>query len=103
MTDFADGSLRQLTCNLGEAQSACQHAAVLTDAQVIFVDGPKDGVFERSLLANLHRIGVKPGTLLILDDIRLWRMLDIWRKIAKPKLDVTSLGHYTGTGLVEWR
>ena len=28
--------------------------------------------------------------------------LRIWRAIARPKLDVTSFGHWTGTGLVEW-
>ncbi|MGH7312141.1 MAG: hypothetical protein ACREJV_03130 [Candidatus Rokuibacteriota bacterium] len=31
-----------------------------------------------------------------------WNMLAIWREIRMPKLDVTSFGHWSGTGLVEW-
>jgi hypothetical protein len=29
-------------------------------------------------------------------------MLDIWYNLDKPKLDLTSFGHWSGTGLVEW-
>jgi hypothetical protein len=29
-------------------------------------------------------------------------MLAIWRRIRRPKLDFTSFGHFTGTGLVLW-
>lgn len=39
--------------------------------------------------------------LLVIDDIRLWNVLEIWESIASPKLDVSGFGHYTGTGLVE--
>jgi len=40
--------------------------------------------------------------LIIMDDIRVWNMLAIWRRIDRPKLDLTSFGHWTGTGLVDW-
>jgi hypothetical protein len=36
------------------------------------------------------------------DDIRFWNMLRIWRNVAAPKLDITSFGHWSGTGLVDW-
>ena len=71
-------------------------------AELIFIDGPKDGVFERRLLSNFESLGVRKNTLLVLDDIRLWNMLQIWREIRHQKIDLTSLGHYTGTGLVDW-
>jgi hypothetical protein len=29
-------------------------------------------------------------------------MLGVWRGIARPKLDLTSFGHGSGTGLVRW-
>jgi hypothetical protein len=32
----------------------------------------------------------------------LWNMLDIWYHLDKPKLDMTSFGHWSGTGLVQW-
>jgi hypothetical protein len=39
---------------------------------------------------------------LVFDDIRIWNMLRIWREIVRPKLDLTSFGHWTGTGIVDW-
>jgi len=70
---------------------------------MIFVDGPKDGIFEQRLLDNMRAASfdTKP-MILILDDIRLWNMLGIWRKVSFPKLDLTSFGHWSGTGLIEW-
>jgi len=38
----------------------------------------------------------------IFDDIRDLNMLQFWRDIAPPKLDLSSFGHWTGTGLVRW-
>ena len=52
--------------------------------------------------SDFDLVGVKKNTLLVFDDIRLWNMLEIWREIRHPKIDLTSLGHYTGTGLVDW-
>jgi hypothetical protein len=40
--------------------------------------------------------------IVIFDDIRLMSMVYIRRSIDKPKLDITSFGHWSGTGLVEW-
>jgi hypothetical protein len=42
------------------------------------------------------------GPILVLDDIRLWTMLEIWRSVSWPKLDVTSFGHWSGTGMVDY-
>jgi hypothetical protein len=36
------------------------------------------------------------------DDIRLMNLLSIWRGIQRPKMDITSFGHWSGTGLVDW-
>ena len=101
-SDFADGRFCQLVCDLGEPQTARAHAALLREADLVFVDAAKDGVLERKLLTNFAAIGLKPGALIIFDDIRVWRMLDIWREIAHPKLDATSFGAWSGTGLVDW-
>jgi hypothetical protein len=40
-------------------------------------------------------------TILVLDDTRLLNMIDVWRLIRSPKLDLTSFGHWSGTGLVD--
>ena len=62
----------------------------------------KDGVCEPRILANLQRIAFRKPPLLVMEDIRVWTMLKVWRDIPYPKLDVTSFGSWTGTGLVEW-
>jgi hypothetical protein len=28
-------------------------------------------------------------------------MIDLWRSIESPKLDITSFGHFSGSGLVD--
>ena len=69
---------------------------------MIFVDGPKDGKFESVLMDRFQEIGLPQKPLLVLDDIRVWNMLSIWRNLRLPKLDVTSFGHWSGTGFVDW-
>jgi predicted O-methyltransferase YrrM len=102
-SDFVGGKLTQIVCDLREAQTCTMHSSLLREADLIFVDGPKDGVFERKLAQNFDLLGLKPGALVVFDDIRIWNMLRIWQEIAHPKLDLTGLGHWTGTGLVDWR
>jgi hypothetical protein len=29
-------------------------------------------------------------------------MIELWRNVQKPKLDLTSFGHWSGTGLIDW-
>ena len=101
-SDFAGGMLRQLICDLGQREVAEKHAALLKNADLIFVDAAKDGVFEYRLIQQMQSVGLKPGALVIWDDIRFWCMLRLWREISRPKLDLTSFGHWSGTGLVDW-
>jgi hypothetical protein len=68
----------------------------------MFVDAAKDGAFEVDLLRSFRRVGLRQGTRLVFDDIRLWNMLSFWRHLELPKLDLTSFGDFTGTGLAEW-
>ena len=98
--DFDGTRLTQVLADLSDPDSFREHAALLASADVLFVDGPKDGRFEPAfwrLLAGLPR--TTPG-LVLFDDIRVWSMLDFWRRIDKPKIDLTSFGHWSGTGLL---
>ena len=101
-SDFADGMLRQIICDLAQPEAAKKHAALLQNADLVFVDAAKDGVFEYRLMQQIKLVGLKPGALVIWDDIRFWNMLRLWREISQPKLDLTSFGHWSGTGLVDW-
>lgn len=102
-SDFASERLVQVISNLAEPTECEKLAAVLRTADLLFIDGPKDGRFEQAFLRNFAAIGPKPGAVLLFDDIRLFNMLAFWRAIEKPKLDFTSFGHYAGTGLIHWQ
>lgn len=101
-SDFEDGTISQQIGDLGDPDVFEQHKTLLSESEMIFCDGPKDGFFERNFLRNLSKLRSTKLRLLVFDDIRLWNMLATWREIERPKLDVTSFGHWTGTGLVDW-
>jgi predicted O-methyltransferase YrrM len=102
-TDFSGGRLRQIVGDLSQASEFARHAGLIGAADMIFVDGPKDGVFEPAFLAALDRVSFARRPLLVLDDIRFPNMVALWERIAAPKLDLTSFGHWSGTGVVRCR
>lgn len=97
-TDF-EGRVEQRIGDLSDPAYFAAQLDSLRAAELIFVDGPKDGVFERRFLNLLLRHLPGSGALLVLDDIKLPRMTGVWRWLPLPKLDATSLGHFTGTGV----
>ena len=100
--DFQDGRLAQFTDDVTRPEGFAKHLKLFEAAQLLYVDAAKDGVMESRLLDLLGTVAFRAAPLMVFDDIRLWPMLRIWRRISRPKLDVTSFGHWTGTGLVEW-
>ena len=99
--DFDDGKVIQILSDLSNQAEFNKNLDLLNEAEIIFIDGPKDGVFEYQLLALLKRLKPKENKLLILDDIRFVNMVDLWISIQSPKLDASSLGHWSGTGMVD--
>ena len=39
--------------------------------------------------------------LLLIDDVKYFTMYKVWKKIQSPKLDLSSFGHWSGTGIVD--
>jgi predicted O-methyltransferase YrrM len=101
-SDFQRYNFQQVIGDLGDPATARNHAALVGRADLVFVDAAKDGFLERRLLNNFALAGLRPGALIVFDDVRQWNMLSIWRDIALPKWDLASIGHFTGTGLVHW-
>ena len=98
--DF-EARLTQHIKDLQNPETFNQYADMLCNADFIMCDGPKDGIFEKNfytLLSNLD-FPLKPRWLL-LDDIRFPSEMVSWRMIDSPKVDLTSFGHFSGTGLV---
>jgi len=100
--DFRDGRLVQYIDDLSNPSIIPKYLGLLEEANVIFVDAAKDGTMEKMLLDNFRTISFREKLVIIFDDIRVWNMLKIWRDISSPKLDLTSFGHWSGTGIVEW-
>lgn len=100
--DFKDGRLLQLTDDLSTPLGLAKNYDLLRNAGLVLIDAAKDGELETLLINNLKNVMFTKCPIVVFDDIRLWNMLKIWREISAPKLDLTSFGHWSGTGLVEW-
>jgi len=102
-SDFDQPNVQQTLADLGNLETARKHSSTLAKADLIFIDAAKDGQLERALLDNFSDIGLKDGCILVFDDIKDWNMIKIWREISMPKLDITSFGHWAGTGIIQWK
>jgi predicted O-methyltransferase YrrM len=97
-SDF-DFRIEQRIGDLSDPDFFASQLDTLLAADVIFVDGPKDGVFERVFGTQLYEAIRGSGAVVIWDDIRLLAMVDVWRRFTVHKLDATSFGHWSGTGI----
>lgn len=100
--DFADGRLKQEIADLSNPSIFRNYMPLLAQADFMFIDGPKDNRFEPALAQLLNTIQFTRAPWVVFDDIRDLNMLKFWRELDKPKLDISSFGHWTGTGLVRW-
>ena len=103
-SDFVTGGgkVTQYLDDLSDPLVFDRHKGLIERADFIMCDAPKDGAFEEKfyrLLAGM-KLTKKPRWL-FLDDIRFTSELLSWRRIQSPKIDLTSFGHYSGTGLVD--
>ncbi len=100
--DFADGRLKQQIADLTQPHVFNSFKKLLSQADFIFVDAAKDGVMEKTFLNFFESIPFQKPLFIFFDDIRLWNMLEIWREIKRPKIDLTSFGSWSGSGLIHW-
>lgn len=100
--DFEDGRIVQIVEDLTSYPALVRHRELLSSASLIFIDAAKDGVSESIFIDHLKTVHFNDPPIVVFDDIRLWNMLAIWREISAPKLDITSFGHWSGTGLIDW-
>lgn len=97
--DF-DHQLEQRIGDLSSPEFLEQQLETLKAADLIFVDGPKDGVFEPTFCHEVLPRLTDRSRLVVFDDIKRMNMLQLWRDLPFAKLDATSLGHWSGTGLL---
>ena len=100
--DFSDSRFHFSNDDLTDPLLVGVYAGVLSKADLIFIDAAKDVKTEVAILKNLETIPFEKPPLIIFDDIRMMNMISIWRQLPYPKLDITSFGHWSGTGLVRF-
>lgn len=99
--DF-DDKLEQRVLDLTKSVNQKTQKELFKSANIIFIDAAKDFKTEGALSKFLDSIKFDNPPLVIFDDIKLLPMLEFWRNIKHPKMDITSLGHWAGTGIVHW-
>ena len=98
--DFDGGRLTQYQCDLSKENLWEQHRTLFEQSQFIMLDGPKDDTFENFMLNCMSSCTFKKPTYLFMDDIKFENQLANWRRIQSPKIDLTSFGHFSGSGFV---
>ena len=100
--DFKERNFSQDLVDLSSKLIFDKYLNNFNEAEIIYADGPKDGKFEYELCKHLSNSKLQNKTrYLILDDIKFINMVKLWRYIESPKMDITSFGHSTGTGIVD--
>jgi predicted O-methyltransferase YrrM len=75
-------------------------SGIFSEADLVFIDGPKDGVFEPAVVPRILD-QMKPGSVMVLDDIRFAGMRPLWANgISRARIDIGCLGHWSGTGII---
>ncbi len=101
--DFVEGRFEQRTVDLSDRDSCYGQRDLLKGADLIFIDAAKNGEQESRFIEDLSEVPFDRPPIVIFDDIRIWGMLRTWRELPYPKLDMTSFGHWSGTGLVDFQ
>jgi len=100
-TTFINKNISQVIGDLSDDSFFRANKDILDKADLIFLDAPKDDVFEYIMAKNLTKLNKKKCKFLVIDDINFINMIDFWRNIKSPKIDATSFGHFSGTGIVD--
>ena len=100
--DFQSKRLKQHISDLSQKKEFKKYFELINNSDLIFLDAPKDGVFEYKFLNLLSNSKLKKKKrYLVIDDIKFLNMTSLWRSINSPKIDATSFGHWSGTGIVD--
>ncbi len=101
--DFETGKISQHIDDLSKKRVFEKYHQEILESDFIFIDGPKNYNFEKQFLKYLfnflenHKKGM---TIILLDDVKLSTMCQIWRSIDHPKVILDLVGHWSGSGLI---
>lgn len=101
-SDLESGRIVPCRADLADPATFERHRELIASAELIFVDAAKDGRMERAFLERFESVDFKSDPIIVFDDIRVLNMIGIWNSVTRPRLDLTSFGHWSGTGLIDW-
>ena len=95
-----NGRFVQYISDLSDPYQFEKYLNVLADSPLIFLDAPKDGVFEQAFLSHLFSSDRITQKYILIDDINVSTMVSLWNSIPYEKIDLSFIGHWSGTGLI---
>jgi hypothetical protein len=100
-SDFKSDRVMQVLADVSDYEVFLANLHHFIEADLIFIDAPKNYFFEKKLLQHFitHKDSLR-GKWLVFDDIRVSTMVDLWDSIPFEKLDLSGIGHWSGTGIV---
>ncbi len=90
---------QQHVVNLTINEEFNRYSEILNRADIIFVDADHTGFTENKLFSLFSQLDIDSKKLFIWDDIYLSSMVSFWNNLQFDKIDVSPLGHYSGTGI----
>jgi hypothetical protein len=98
---FSSGKISQILGDFSDIENRLEFTDVFNKVDFVFIDGPKDGVFEYKITEIISSLKVRKNKYLFVDDIKFLNMIPLWRSIKSPKIDLSSMGHWSGSGFVD--
>lgn len=101
--DFESGRISQYIDDLSKKEVFKKYHKEILESDFIFIDGPKNYNFEKIFLKYLLNFldkEKKGMTFILIDDVKLSTMCQIWRSIDYPKVILDLVGHWSGSGLI---
>ena len=99
--DFEPKNVFQIVFDLSLSEQLDKISPIISKSDLIVLN-ISNGSLVNKLLKLFESQSLKKGTLIIINNIKIWQMIPFWESIKKSKLDITSFGSWKGTGLVEW-
>jgi len=88
--------------DLGIDSNFEKHKSIFQNCDLILLDGPKNRIFEQKIFNYLINFKPAKPTYILVDDIYLSTMVDLWNEIPFKKIDLSFIGHWSGSGLFIW-
>ena len=98
--DLAEDKIDLVNANLFSEEVFEKYKSEFVKSDIIFLDGPKSQNFEQTVLPRILELEFYKNTLIIVDDIHMKKMKILWETIPYPRIDISLLGHVSGTGII---